>query len=476
MVENTVDMLTLINREGIILYQNPASEIYLGWQPQELLGTNIFDYVNPADVELALAAYAQVAAGENQDRIVVRFRHKNGSERQLEVVGSLYREEDNESMILSARDVTEQAQTIEKLAESEELLRAAFNTTGSVVVVMDLESPLLMDVNPAFERVFGVTREQCVGRTALDLGLWRSAAERDEFLAPVLAHGRNENARLEMLDSEGNRRVMMADAVALTLSAGRLAWITAQDITHEEEIAEQLRQSQRMEAVGQLTGGIAHDFNNMLNVILGHIDLSRDRYLSQKEIGDILNTIRSTVGRGADLVRKLMAFSRNQQLNPTRLVIGEVLGETIELLSRTLGASVSIHVDTDTNHWPCEVDRGMLENAIVNLAINARDAIRSEGNIAFIASDRVSPEIAGEVIAGDFVLLQIIDNGSGMKRETLASAIEPFFTTKAVGEGTGLGLSMVYGFVKQSGGHFHIASTPGSGTTISILLPRAYQS
>ena len=240
---------------------------------------------------------------------------------------------------------------------------------------------------------------------------------------------------------------------------------------------EQLRQSQKMEVVGQLTGGVAHDFNNLLGVILGNLDLLDSILTANPEAQRILQRAINAVERGGSLTRQLLAFSRKQVLMPQSIDVDHLLVDLATLLRRTLGESVEVETAAAPNLWRCRADRTQLETAILNLALNARDAMPKGGRVTIEAENFVIDDIyAGqysEVTPGEYVVLSVVDNGTGMTADVVNRAFEPFFTTKEVGKGSGLGLSMVYGFVKQSGGHIRLYSEPGAGTTVKLFLPRA---
>jgi signal transduction histidine kinase/ActR/RegA family two-component response regulator len=243
----------------------------------------------------------------------------------------------------------------------------------------------------------------------------------------------------------------------------------------ERQAAEaQLRQVQKMEAVGQLTGGIAHDFNNMLAVVVGGIDLALRRLNGpRREITMHLNNAMEGATRAAALTRRLLSFARSEPLLPERVDSNELIGGMSELLDRTLGERIRIEVDLDADTWPTYVDPHQLENAIVNLAVNARDAMDGDGLMRISnANATLAASEVGDIRAGDYVKISVTDTGCGMPPDVLDRAFEPFFTTKPVGKGTGLGLSQIFGFAHQSGGEVGIDSEVGRGTTVSIYLPR----
>jgi len=235
------------------------------------------------------------------------------------------------------------------------------------------------------------------------------------------------------------------------------------------EAEEKILQTQKIEALGQLTGGVAHDFNNLLMVISSGLDMI-DRHGDPSRRERILAAMRQAVDRGAALTRQLLTFSRRQKLQPEPIDLGHRIADMREMLDRSLRGDIHVHMDFQTDVWPAEVDPGELELAVLNLAVNARDAMDSGGVITIAGSNL--PQIIEDDLRGDFVSLSISDEGSGMSPDVIARVFEPFFTTKDVGKGSGLGLAQVHGFAHASGGTVKITSELGKGTTVSILLPR----
>jgi signal transduction histidine kinase len=244
-----------------------------------------------------------------------------------------------------------------------------------------------------------------------------------------------------------------------------------------EALADQLRQSQKMEAMGQLTGGLAHDFNNMLSVIIGSLTLIKRRLArGEADVGKYVDSALEAADRAANLTHRLLAFSRRQPLAPQPVDVNKLVAGMSDLLRRTIGEQIRVETVLAGGLWRTRVDRGELENAILNLAVNARDAMADGGRLTIETAnchlDDTYASAHVEVPAGQYVLVAVTDNGCGMPPDVRAMAFDPFFTTKGVGKGTGLGLSQVHGFVKQSGGHVKIYSEPGDGTTIKLYLPR----
>ena len=246
------------------------------------------------------------------------------------------------------------------------------------------------------------------------------------------------------------------------------------DITARHDAEERLRQAQKMEAVGQLTGGVAHDFNNLLAVILGNTELLS---MQSDEPNLRLEAITRAATRGSELTQRLLAYSRQQPLRPQTIDLVELTDGMADMLARTLGETIEIKTRTPPGLWSASADPGQVENALLNLAINSRDAMPQGGKLTIecmnVTLDQAYVTENPEALAGDLVVLAVSDTGTGMSAEIQARVFEPFFMTKEVGQGSGLGLSMVYGFTKQSGGHVSIYSEEGRGTTVKLYLPRS---
>jgi len=275
--------------------------------------------------------------------------------------------------------------------------------------------------------------------------------------------------------ADGSQRWFLDRAVLIRDHDGRPQEIfgSCLDITDRRQIEQQLFQAQKMEAVGQLTGGIAHDFNNMLTVVIGNLDaLARALRGTGRNFGRAEMALTGALSC-AELTRRLLAFARRQPLQPSPVHLGQMCRNVAKLLGRTLGERICIDIKGEPNLWPVLADPAQVESSLINLAVNARDAMTEGGTLTIETSNVSAHGEDAEVPAGDFVLLSVTDTGVGMTAEVLERAVEPFFTTKNLGHGTGLGLSMVYGFVKQSGGHVKIESAPNRGTRVKLYLPRS---
>jgi PAS domain S-box-containing protein len=364
------------------------------------------------------------------------------------------------------------------------LTRAIFNNAPDYLIVLDVEADdrfVVADINPALEKALSVTAAQVRGR-AIDELLPAAAAQRlIAHYQRVRAGGRPVTSRDQLVQLPGGPRVwesILAPVPASDGAGDRLIG-SVRDITDRVRADERLRDSQRLEAVGQLTGGVAHDFNNLLQVIRGNLELLQGAVQGDERATARLRNALYGADRAAQLTRQLLAFARRQPLAPKVVNLSRLIRDMADLLRRTLGETIEVETVVAGGLWNTIADPAQVESALLNLALNARDAMPGGGRLTVeltnAALDEAYASTAREVTAGQYVMLAVTDTGEGMTDEIRARVFEPFFTTKGDGKGTGLGLSMVYGFVKQSHGHIQIYSELGHGTTVKIYLPRSRQ-
>jgi signal transduction histidine kinase/ActR/RegA family two-component response regulator len=292
---------------------------------------------------------------------------------------------------------------------------------------------------------------------------------KEQFVVDRVARHKRADGGITVRNLPDGRILHMTERPSV--SGGIVA--IARDVTEQIKIEERLRESQRMEAMGQLTGGLAHDLNNYLAVIMGNLDLLAERPHIDQEAQALIESALAGTQRGAELTRSLLAFSRRQPLDPKVLDVGARIADVARLLKRTIGENIVLDVRVAADLWSVEIDGAQFDSAIVNLANNARDAMPGGGTLTIEA--RNDARGTAKQPSGDQVLIEVADSGSGMDAATQGRAFEPFFSTKGPGHGTGLGLSMVHGFVHQSGGTIGLVSTVGKGTSVCILLPRALE-
>jgi PAS domain S-box-containing protein len=357
---------------------------------------------------------------------------------------------------------------------SEQRYRRLFDLMQEAVWIH--QDGTILFANPAAVKLFGAPDPQAViGRSIFTIIHPEDRLRAQERTRFSLKEGRQLPVTdLRYLGLDGVTRIGTSHAVPFVEDGHHRSTATSRDVTAQRQVEEQLRQSQKMEAVGHLTGGMAHDFNNLLTVVLGNLDIA----LARTE-GDTRRAIENALRAGelgATLIQRLLAFSRRQTLAPRPLDANALILDMEDLLRRTLGEPVEIDLKLATGLWPMLADKGQVESALLNLAVNARDAMPQGGKLtletANVSIDAAYAARNTEVTPGDYVMLAVTDSGVGMTPAVLARAAEPFFTTKDVGKGSGLGLRMIYGFAKQSNGHMKIYSEVGHGTTVRLYLPR----
>jgi len=370
---------------------------------------------------------------------------------------------------------------LKTFAETNRRLAAAVNATTSAVLITDPNRPGNPTVfaNPAFTSMTGWPVEEALGRDRKFVYDGDSDSDAVARVERAMRDGNAVSVEMKLKARDGRSFWAEVNASPIRDNEGGISnWVIIQsDITARKETAEQLHQSQKMEMVGQLTGGLAHDFNNLLTIILGNLDAVRSAHTTQDpEVGRLLDTALDASRRGAELTRRMLAFARQQALTPQVTDLAETLNGFESFLGRSLGSGYEIRMRGAADLWRVLVDLGQIENAILNLAVNARDAMPKGGTVKVLAENvtlKEATDVRGQPIAnGSYVRVSISDSGEGMSPDTVEKAIQPFFTTKATGKGTGLGLSMVYGFMSQSGGSMRIESEPGHGTTVFLYFPR----
>ena len=367
--------------------------------------------------------------------------------------------------------------------ESEALYRAIFANTADYLFVIDISNDGIFSVaelNPAFEQATGITTVAARGRDIREITSRALAAKFLGHYHAVIAAGKPVFAR-DVNQLPGGVRTWESIHVPVRNEQGRIDRIvgSARDVTEREQAEEQLRRAQRMEAIGHLTGGVAHDFNNLLQVIRGNLELIAPDVAHRDAAAQRLRNALHGADRAAQLTRQLLAFARRQPLEPKVVNLGRMMGDMTDMLRRMLGESIAVETIIAEGLWNTLADPAQVESAVLNLAINARDAMPGGGRLSIEVSnarlDRDAVQTGADVEPGQYVLIAVCDTGHGMAPDVAARVFEPFFTTKGEEKGTGLGLSMVYGFVKQSNGHVQIYSEVGQGTTVKIFLPRAHQ-
>jgi len=480
LVEHALDVVTVISADGSIVYNSPSLETVLGYLPEDLEDANVLAYMHEDDQGAVSEAIVNTLTDDSNIELgEFRFRHKDGAYRYCQAVARQWKIGSELGILVNTRDVTIQHQAQTDLAASNELLTQIFSASSNLLTVSSPEDGTILEVNDAWLKTLGYTRDEVIGRTALELSIWGSPENRQRLISELNRRGELNGFRATSYTKNGQPLRIIVDARFLTVAGELRVLMSVQNITEVLQVEEQLRQAQKMESLGQLTGGVAHDFNNLLGIIMGNIELMREGLEPNSEQHEFADQILSATGRGASLTRQLLAFSRRQMLSPVVLNLVDRLSGIEDMLKTTVGENTVVRISGGLDIWPCLLDPTQFENAILNLTINARDAMPAGGTLEYTLSNvpmtKAShlQELGGKA-SGDYVCLRVCDTGTGMSGDVLTQAFDPFFTTKESGKGTGLGLSMVFGFVNQSGGLVDIESQLGSGTTVSLYFPRSF--
>jgi len=467
--------IDLVDREGRFLEVNSTLSQFLGYSPEELRHRTLLDVSHPEEVVRSREMHEAMVRGETEAyRLEKRYVRKDGSTLWADTAVSAIRDADGQyrATVGVIRDITRQ----KKSDEVRTRLASAVEQTAETVVITDAEGTIVY-VNPFFERTTGYSREEALGSNPRIL---KSGRHDDAFykrMWDTLTSGQTWTGHIINKKKDGTLFEEDASISPVRDASGRIVNYVAvkRDITQEISLQTQLFQAQKMEAVGTLAGGVAHDFNNILQVALGYSELVLDDAALPQQFRADIRKIYESAQRGADLIQRLLMFSRKTEIKPQPLNLNRRITELRKMLERTLPKMIEIRLalreDIDTiNGDPTQIDQ-----VLMNLAVNARDAMPDGGELALETANVVlDDEYARthlDARPGRHVLLTVTDTGSGMDNETLEHIFEPFYTTKAVGEGTGLGLAMVHGIVKQHGGHMSCRSDPGHGTAFLIYFP-----
>jgi PAS domain S-box-containing protein len=467
-------------RDGILILHavtlkiidvNPFMIELLGYARAEFLGKELWELGFFIDKDASQEAFRIVQAEGYIRYQDLPLKTKDGKPRDVEFVSNVYDEDGGQVIQCNIRDITERKRSTKSLNKAESQFRALFKNSREAVLIANDEG-VFVDANPAACKLLGVPHEEVVGYTVRDF----AAKESDAGDWPMWEQFRKEgrvHQPIQLKRPDGTLLDVDFFATANFLPGSHFSML--HDLTERRKLEGQLQQSQKLEAVGTLAGGIAHDFNNLLTVIIGYSDLSLNSPDNSAPVVRNLEEVIKAAERAASLTRQLLAFSRKQVLQPKVLDLNTVIADIGKMLTRLVGEHIVIRTLSDAGLGRVNADPGQIEQVIVNLVVNARDAMPNGGEITIeTANVFLDEEFASchvSVKPGWYVMTTVTDAGQGMDADTLKLIFEPFFTTKELGKGTGLGLSTVYGIVKQSGGNIWVDSQVGIGTTFKVYLP-----
>ena len=483
-VEHALDASVLMDSDGIVTGWNARATAIFGWTLEEAVGHKLSTLVIPelyrSQHEAGLQRYLASGVGPILNRrIQITALHRDGHEFPVELSVTPIRTADRVMFSAFIEDITAAKQAEEALRESQQHLSLVYDHVDDVLFHLQVEPQgyRFVSVNPAFTVATGLEQHQVIGKLiqevipepsrSLVLGKYAEAIRthktvRWQETTPYPAGTRHGDAAITpVFDAQGQPKFLIG---------------SVRDMTEQRQMEEQVRQLQKLEAVGQLSGGIAHDFNNILCVILAVGNMLHGELEDPDQRGQLEEIVHAGE-RGAALTSQFLAFSRRQLLQPEIINLNEGVKNLEKMLRRLIREDIELTLTLDSGLWRVKADPGQIEQVVTNLVVNARDAMPSGGRLIIATSNvELDAEFAKthvSTVPGPYVRLAISDTGHGMDEETKKRIFEPFFTTKELGKGTGLGLATVYGIVKQSGGNIWVSSTPGQGTTFTVYFPRS---
>jgi two-component system, cell cycle sensor histidine kinase and response regulator CckA len=480
LVQNSSDLVTILAPDGTIIYVSDSAERIVGYSPADLVGTSLTAYLDNGYADKLGELLHSNGKSSVAGPIEFRMRRADGTPVWLEAVGNnLLTDATIRGIVLNARDISERKRADQELRESEERYRDLFDHASDLVCMAAPDGALLY-VNKAWMEGTGYSDEEIGRMQLLDIIHPDSRAYYIEVLERVRRGERLDHVELVFMPKagtpitvEGNLSCTFKDGVPITVRG------IYRDITERKRVEEHLRRAERMQAAGKLAGGVAHEVNNMMTGVIGFSEfLLRSLEESDPRRADVEEVIKAGT-RAADVTRQLLAFTRQQFLRPQVVQINTVVSEMDKMLRRSLGEDKLLEMQLSPEAGEIRADRGQLEQVLINLVLNARDAMTGHGRVSIETAPAEWNEAYAlrhggvEIPLGRYVMLAVSDDGAGMTPEVRERIFEPFFTTKPIGQGTGLGLSTVYGIVKQSGGYIWVYSEPGQGSVFKVYLPEA---
>ncbi len=481
--EGALEGILRATLDGRILAANPAMLRMLGFEDEsDIKRVSAYElWLHPEDRSRFLRQVEEQKTVRDYEGLL---RRKDGTIVKVSLAGRKVIGSDGQTVYYDGffQDISARKQAEERLHASENKFKMAFMTGTDASSISTLKEGKILEVNDRFSEVFGYSREDACGKTSSELG-WYAEDDRDRLISELKRQGHVEEMEFHGRVKNGELRYMLVSASLLQSDHGELILCVIRDITEQKRAAaekakleEQFRQAQKLESIGRMAGGIAHDFNNQLTVINGYGDLLLRACKKGDPLLEWIEEIRNAGERASKLVRQLLIFSRKQSLEPRSMRLEALIGENRSMLQRFLGEDVQLVVESEPAGWLVMADPGQLHQVLMNLTVNARDAMPRGGTLTIRTANVVVSQagigVHPKVAPGQYVVLGVSDTGAGIAKEIQERIFEPFFTTKQEGEGTGLGLSTVYGIVRQLGGAINVQSEPGSGASFEIYLPR----
>ncbi len=477
--ENAADLIAVVDMDGNRIYNSVSYERALGYTVAELKNSSGFEQMHPDDRPYVQEASAEARRTGKGKTLEYRMRHKDGSWRALESTSSVILSSKGvpEKLVIVSRDVTDRKDALQALRQSEASNRSLVEGAPYGIYRAAIDGQFLR-VNPALERMLKYTNPGELIKTNLRTDIFRNPSDFDRLVELLGSEGEFKDVEVEWKRKDNKPITVRCSGRHLneSLQAASVYEVFAEDVTERRALEKQLSMAAKMEAVGRLSGGIAHDFNNLLGVIIGYSQVLRRKLDPNSPLKEHAEEVEKAAQRAVSLTRQLLAFSRQQILTLAVVDLNTLVSDMQKMLPRLIGEDISIDIDLDPTLGRIKADQGQIEQVVMNLAVNARDAMPDGGKLQIETANRELDELYCNehpgAKPGRYIMLAMTDSGAGMTTQTLAHIFEPFFTTKEVGKGTGLGLATVYGIVKQSGGYIWVDSAPGIGSCFQIYLPR----
>jgi len=477
--ENAADMIAVVDMKGRRLFNSLSYRKVLGYSPEELQASSAFEQIHPDDRELVKKAADDARQSGIGKTLEYRLRHKNGNWLFLESTSSviLNAKGEPEKLVIVNRDVTTRKRAEEALRRSESDFRSVVEDAPYGIFRASITGQVLQ-VNPALHKMLGYDPGEKLSKKDLATEIFSHEGEFHRLTKLLTPSGEINDVEMEWKRKDGSPITVRCSGRRINDENGVPAYfeVFAEDVSEKRVLERQLRMAQKMEAIGRLSGGIAHDFNNLLGVIIGYSRVLMKALGGANPLFEHALEIEKAGQRAASLTRQLLAFSRQQVLTPQVLNLNTLVSDMEKMLPRLLGEDIQVSLVLDPELGSVKADQSQLEQVIMNLAVNARDAMPVGGKLKIetgnVELDQAYTWSHPGSKAGTYILLTVTDTGAGMDAGTLSHIFEPFFTTKERGKGTGLGLATVYGIVKQSNGYIWVESSPGHGACFQVYLPR----
>lgn len=476
--ENAADMIAVVDMNGKRIFNSLSYQTILGYSPQELQASSAFEQIHPDDRERVKQVAEETKRTGVGKTLIYRLRHKNGTWLVLESTSSVIRDDkgEPERLVIVNRNITERKRAEEALRRSEADFRSVVLDAPYGIYRATFKGRFLQ-VNPALCNMLGYQSEQELLKRDLATEIFRHGGEYQRLTELLTRTEEIKDLEMEWKKLDETPITVRCSGRRINDDNGVPAFfeVFAEDVTEKRVLEKQLRMAQKMEAIGRLSGGIAHDFNNLLGVIIGYSRVLKKSLGADNPLAEHALEIEKAGQRAAAMTKQLLAFSRQQVLTPEILDLNALATDMEKMLPRLLGEDIEVSLELDSALGSVKADQSQIEQVIMNLAVNARDAMPTGGKLKIQTSnaslDKVYTRNHPGSKEGSYVRLTVTDTGTGMDAATLTHMFEPFFTTKERGKGTGLGLATVYGIVKQSNGYIWVESTPGNGSSFQIFLP-----